>query len=220
MKTKFIRWLYVVVPLALMLFAGIYGACTPGSQITASQSDVIVTLYNNDFNFGSVKYYAMPDSIVLLTGDPDDPGDPLISPEGEQQILSLVESNFADRGYARVDTNDAVNPPQFAVVISAQAVDNYNLYSYYPYYPWGWWGYYWWYYPPSVGVSYSFTSGTLFIQMGPFASFDPDSSSAKSAYWMGIQNGVLNDTSSSLKSRFTNGINQMFEQSPYLKTSL
>jgi hypothetical protein len=220
MQTRDIRRAILAVPIGLLAIAALYGACTPGSEITASESDVVVTLYDKDFNFGSVKYYAMPDSIIDLTGDPDDPGDPLISPANEQKILQLVRDEFADRGYVRVDTNDAQNPPQFAVLVSAQVVDNYSVYSYYPYYPWGWWGYYWWYYPPSVGVSYSFTTGTLFIQMGEFASFDPDADESKAAYWMGAQNGVLNDSSANLERRFTNGIMQMFDQSPYLKTNL
>jgi len=220
MRTLFIGRPFLLVPVGLLLCAAMYGACTPGSEITASESDVVVTVYDNDFDFGSVKYYAMPDTIIILTADPDDPGDPLISAENEQRILNLVRDNFAKRGYARVDTNDAQNPPQFGVVVSAAAVDNYNVYSYYPWYPWGGWGYYWWYYPPTVGVSYAFTLGTLFVQMGEFASFDPDASDPKKAYWMAAQNGVLNDTSANLERRFTDGINQMFKQSPYLKTSL
>ena len=56
--------------------------------------------------------------------------------------------------------------------------------------------------------------------MGDFESFDPDAEDPKKAYWMGAQNGVLNDTSANLERRFSNGINQMFEQSPYLETDL
>jgi hypothetical protein len=220
MKSHNIGRRLLVAPLGLLVIAVLYGACTPGSDITASESDVVVTHYDTKYNFGSVKYYAMPDSIVDLTADPDDPGDPLISPDKEQEILSLIRSNFTDRGYVQVDTNDAVNPPQFAVIVAAQAVDNYSVYSYYPWYPWGWWGYYWWYYPPTVGVSYAYTLGTLFIQMGEFAPYDPDEDEPKTAYWMAAQNGVLNDSSSNLENRFTTGINQMFDQSPYLKTNL
>lgn len=220
MQSSFIRRVYLLVPLALLLYAAVFGACTPGSEITAAESDVVVTLFDNEFNFGSVKYYAMPDTIVTLPADPDNPPDPVVSPEDEQKILELIRDQFADRGYVRVDTNDTQNPPQFSVVVSAQAVDNYSVYSYYPWYPWGWWGYYWWYYPPTVGVSYAFTLGTLFVQMGEFATFDPDDNESKKAYWMGVQNGVLNDTSANLERRFTNGITQMFEQSPYLETSL
>jgi hypothetical protein len=220
MQLTFLRRAYWLLPIVLLFCAGFYGACTPGSEITASESDVVLTVYDTDFDFASVKYYAMPDTIIVLTADPDNPGDPLISPDDEQAILDLIRTRFADRGYVRVDTNDAQNPPQFSVLVSAQAVDNYNLYSYYPYYPWGGWGYYWWYYPPGVGVSYAFTLGTLYVQMGEFASFDPDDSESKTAYWMGVHNGVLNDTSANLKRRVTNGINQMFDQSPYLETDL
>jgi hypothetical protein len=220
MQTLLIKRLYLLVPLGLLLCAALYGACTPGSDITAAESDVVVTHYDTEFDFGTVKYYAMPDSIIELTADPDKPGDPLISPENEQEILTLVRDEFAKRGYQRVDTNDTQNPPEFSVIVSAQAVDNYSLYTYNPWNPWG---YYWWYYPPTVGVSYAFTLGTLFIQMGEFAPFDPDNpdeDDPKVAYWMGVQNGVLNDSSANLERRFRDGILQMFEQSPYLKTDL
>jgi len=217
MQTSIIRRLYLLVPIALLLCAALYGACTPGSEITASESDVVATLYKTDFNFGSVKYYAMPDTVIELTANPDRPGDPLLSEENEQKILTQVEGEFLKRGYVRVDTNDTVNPPQFGVVVSVQAVDNYSIYSY-P--PGCYWGYYCWYYPPTIGASYAYTLGTLFIQMGEFAHFDPDDSESKTAYWMAAQNGVLNDTSSNLERRFTNGINQMFDQSPYLETDL
>jgi len=209
--------LYPLVPLALLLYAALYGACTPGNEITASESDVVVTHFDTKFDFGTVKYYSMPDTVIELTADPDKPGDPLLSEENEQKILALVEDEFLKRGYVKVDTNDTVNPPEFGVVVSAQAVDNYSIYSY----PSGcYWGYYCWYYPPTIGASYAFTLGTLFIQMGEFAHFDPDDSDSKTAYWMGAQNGVLNDTSANLERRFRDGIKQMFEQSPYLKTGL
>jgi hypothetical protein len=223
MKTSRIRRMYAVVPTALLVCAALLGACTPGSEITASESDVVVTLFNSQFDFGSVKYYAMPDTVIDLTADPDDPGDPLIPADDEQKILDLVTDQFTRRGYTKVDTNNTQTPPQFLVIVSAQAVDNYSVYSYYPWYPWGGWGYYWWYYPPSVGVSYAFTLGTLFIQMGDFAEFDPDDpdkNDPKSAYWMAAHNGVLNDSSGNVERRFTNGILQMFDQSPYLKTNL
>jgi hypothetical protein len=214
------RRTYLLVPLGLLLVACVYGACTPGSDITASESDVVVTLYDTDFDFGSVKYYAMPDTIVDLTPDGSQSGDGKLTEQDEQDILQLIRDNFANRGYVKVDTNDTQNPPQFAVVVSAQATDYWNLYSYYPWNPWGWWGYYWWYYPPTVGTSYAFTSGTLYVQMGDFEVFDPDADESKTGYWMGVQNGVLNDTSANLKRRVTDGINQMFDQSPYLKTDL
>jgi hypothetical protein len=56
--------------------------------------------------------------------------------------------------------------------------------------------------------------------MGVFEAPDPGDETPEEAHWIGTMNGVLNDTSSGRNSRLTSGINQMFEQSPYLKTSL
>lgn len=211
------RRAYLLVALGLLLVAAVYGACTPGSDLTAAESDVVATLYDSDFNFGSVKTYALPDSIFRTISEDNGSGSDFLTREEELRILALIESNFEDRGYVKVDTN-ATPPPDFLVVVAAQVVDYWNLYSYNPWYPW--WGYYWWYYPPSVGVSYAFSLGSLFVQMGEFAERSPGDSSTRTSYWMAGLNGVLNDTSSNRGSRLTSGINQMFEQSPYLKTDL
>jgi hypothetical protein len=211
------RRMYLLVPVALLLAAVIYGACTPGNDITVAESDVVITLYDQDFGFGSVKRYAMPDSIFHITGDPDDPDSPLLSRDNDDAILALIRSNFSDRGYVLVDTN-AVPEPDFAVVVTAQAVENWALYSYYPWYPW--YGY-WWYYPPQVGASYAFTLGTLFIQMGEFGQSRPgDDQNTRTAYWLAGMNGVMDDSSANLSRRVTDSINQSFVQSPYLKTDL
>jgi hypothetical protein len=220
MQTLFNRRLYLLAPLAVLLYTAIYGACTPGSDMTVSESDVVVTEYDTEFDFGSVKYYAMPDSVAALMLSPSYQVNPLLSPEQEQDIISLVRSNFSDRGYVRVDTNNTVTPPQFAVVVSAQVVSYWDLYSFRAWRPWGWWGWYWWFYPPTVEVEYSFSSGTIFVQMGEFAVLVPLVIEHKQAYWMGSQNGVLDDSSANVERRFSDGINQMFEQSPYLKTDL
>jgi hypothetical protein len=199
----------------ILLVVVIYGACTPGSDITAAESDVVVTAYDNQFNFGSVKYYAMPDSMFQITSDPDESKTSDLPYQTQLQIMNLVEQNFTARGYERVDTN-ATPAPDFVVILAEQKVTNYNLYSYYPWYPW--YGY-WWYYPPTVGVSYAFTLGTLFIQMGEVeANPDPDQASTKTAYWYAAMNGILDDTQANLEARFTDSINQAFTQSPYLKT--
>lgn len=211
------RRAYLLAPIGLLLVVVTYGACTPGSEITAAESDVVVTTYDDDFNFGSVKTFAMPDSILLLTsGGSGSKGD-WFSREEEVRILGQIESNFVARGYSKEDTN-ATPLPDFAVVVAAQATDYVNLYSYYPGY--GWWGYYWWYYPPSVGASYAYTLGTLYVHMGDFAKPAPDDKSPEEAYWIGAMNGILNDNSSNRNNRLTSGINQIFEQSPYLKTDL
>jgi hypothetical protein len=203
-------------PLGVLLAAAVYlGACTPGSEITASESDIVGTLYNNQFDFGAVMTYAMPDSIFHITGDDDEPDSDLISRDNDADILALVESKFEARGYTRVDPGAN---PDFQVLIAVTAVEVWGVYSYYPWNPWypgyPWYG---WYYPPAVGASYQYTLGTLFIQMGEYFDTIPGDETP-AAYWMAAVNGVMDDTSSNRARRLTSGINQAFTQSPYLKS--
>jgi hypothetical protein len=209
------RRAFLLVPLGLLLIAAVYGACTPGSEITVAESDVVLTLFDKDFNFGAVKTYAMPDSIYHFTGDPDTSG-----PAGkyDQDMLALIESNFEKRGYTRV-ADPGTTTPDFSVVVAAVETETWNVYSYYPWNPWYPWYPYWgWYYPPYYGTSYAFTLGTLIIQMGEFAENPPDDEAQKTAYWYAAANGVLDDTEKNLVRRFTDSINQAFDQSPYLKS--
>ena len=209
-----IRRMYLLVPVALLFVAVIYGACTPGSEITAAESDVVLTLYDDNFDFGSVKRYAMPDSVMHITGDPEEPDSPLLSREFDDEILALVRSNFADRGYVLVDTN-AVPEPEFIVLVTAQATDYWNLNTWYPWNPWC---PYCWYPPPTVGVSYAFTLGTLYIQMGDYR-LGTDEENPGKAHWSANMNGIMSG-GSGMDDRIFQGINQSFVQSPYLKTDL
>jgi hypothetical protein len=212
------RRAHVLVPVVVLIVAAVYlGACTPGSEITASESDVVVTVYDNKFNFGAALNYAMPDSIFHLTGDEDNPDSDLISRENDAEILALVESNFEKRGYTKVDPTAN---PDFQVLVAVTAVEVWGVYSYYPWTPWypgyPWYG---WYYPPTVGASYQYTLGTLVIQMGEFFEDIPGEGETPAAYWMAAINGVMDDTAQNRERRLTDGINQSFTQSPYLKSN-
>jgi hypothetical protein len=89
-------------------------------------------------------------------------------------------------------------------------------------YPWGgYWGWYlpyppdwgWGYYPWYGGSIYTYRSGTVFMQM-----LDParaDSTVQKvPTVWIGAMNGVAEGDD--IEERVIDGINQAFEQSPYL----
>jgi hypothetical protein len=101
-----------------------------------------------------------------------------------------------------------------AVAVSASDYTSYYSYSpcyyycwYYPY-PSGWG----WYYPPYVG-GYSYTVGTIFINM--IERIDPTGDEDQiPVAWVAALNGVSDSGSNA--SRIQAAINQAFEQSKYL----
>jgi hypothetical protein len=196
-------------------------SCTPGSGISAQESDVVLTRYDTEIDFGAIKTYAMPDSIFHILAEDDTSK---LSRDNDAAIISLINANFEARGYELVPESNPT-PPDVGVILRATAVEVWQLYSYYPGYP-GWGG--WWpgwggwypYYPPGVGGGYAYTTGTLFVDM-----FDPDSvvenpdgSFSIEAYWQGTINGILDDTTASKNQRLADSINQLFVQSPYLES--
>jgi hypothetical protein len=191
-------------------------SCTPGSGVTVQESDVVATFYDTTYNFGAVKYFALPDTIVHITGDPDKPDDPNLSRDNDDDIIALIAANFEARGYVRVDTTGTPEP-DFWVLLGATSIENYYIYGGgYPGYCWYYCG--GWYYPPYWGTSYAYSTGTLLTTMVPDRD-DVVPGELPNAYWNGAINGVLDDSKASKRQRLANSINQMFEQSPYLETS-
>jgi hypothetical protein len=200
---------------AAAAFPFLFGSCTPGNEITAAESDVVVTLYDNKFDFGAQQTYFLPDTIVHLTGDKEEVDDPKLSRKYDRQIIQKIKNEMSARGYTWVDS--AANP-DLLMGAGATSTDTYNVYSWYPYYP-GWGGccYYYPYYP-TTSVSYAYTTGTIVIVMVDKASVatDPD---ALPVRWSGTISGVLNDSDASIQQRLNSALPQMFDQSPYLKSN-
>lgn len=224
MKTT---WIKLCLPIwVVIIVAPVYfSACTPNSGISVQESDVVVTTFDEQVDFGNLKTFALLDTIMHLTGDPDKPDSDIISRDYDRQILALIAQNFEDRGYQRVSDSQIPPDPDFVVLVSATALQYWNVYGGYPWYPyWGYWpgwgccGSGWgWYYPPTVGYAYS--TGTLIVTMVDPKNAD-DENKLVPVQWTGAQNGVLDDTKSSKRERVERGINQMFSQSPYLKSEI
>ena len=199
----------------------IFGACTPGNEITASESDVVITLYDNEYNFAALNNFTMRlDSVMHLTEDGSD--DPSLSRDNDTAVLAQIRSNFEARGYTWVDPSTITDGSEidFAVLVGATSTSFYSIYSAWPCWGWSWYcgggGWYGGY--PSTGVSYAYSTGTLITLMT-----DPDESVNPEEFvptkWQGAINGILNDTDSNIQQRLTRDIDQMFEQSPYLKSA-
>jgi len=189
-------------------------SCTPGSEITAAESDVVATLYDGGFDFGAIQSYALPDSIVHITGDTGDADSPLLSRDYDDEIIAEVAGELDAMGWTRV-----TDPGTADVVVLVGATARVDLASYSPWY--GYWGWYYpypdgwsWYYPYPV-VSYNYTIGTLVILMTDLDSANPNTETYE-VPWVAAINGVLDDDIADKQSRISRGIARAFDQSPYL----
>lgn len=214
--TAFSLGLAGIVAVALLALT----SCTPGDEITVQESDVVATLYDANADFGAIKTFSMPDSIVRLDEVNPDNG---VDVENEEEILALLTANLTARGYVLVDESSET-PPDVVILVGATASSEWYYDDWYPY--WGWWGGwgYWGYwgagwggYYPAGTMDYAYTTGTLLVAMT-----DPGDANIEDktvpVYWFGAINGVLDDTKANLTGRVEDAINQMFEQSPYVKS--
>jgi len=140
--------------------------------------------------------YVLVDSVYHLVGTGKDD----ISRAYDGQMLAQIRSNMDDLGFTEVaDTNQAD-----VVLVTAVTTTEYT--SYYSY---GCYYYCYWYYPPYWG-SYTYTVGTILINM---SRRDPGASTVPVA-WLAALNGYSDASSNG--PRIKSGINQAFEQSKYL----
>jgi len=92
-------WVLVGAVASLGLVAALTG-CTPGSEITVAEADVVATMHDPNFDFGAVQTYALADTIVHVTGDPSEPDSPLLSRDRPGGRRSRSRSASDWRGHA------------------------------------------------------------------------------------------------------------------------
>lgn len=187
--------------------------CYPDGPNYTEDMDLVVTHHNPDYSFVSKGTYAMPDRIVKITGNQQEGDSPEFIPDATaNSILDRVADNMESLGYQRVDIG--ANPDLLMVPASWETTTVYYYYDY-----WSWW--YGGYYPPYGGyyppVYYggSYTTGTLLLTLR-----DPDELSGNGVpinQWTGLINGILNSKYEA--SRVLPLVDQMFDQSAYLKTN-
>lgn len=218
-KLKFLSVSAVAsVGVALLL---VLCSCYPSSDFNSvTDYDVVLTQYDKEQEFGEYVTFFMEDTVYHYR-DPEDTSEDNLSRENDALALKTIKDNLLALGYEFKADADSANPSDLFIVVGASSSDWYSVwYPYYPSYPgWGWWGPgYWWGYPGPPQVSYSYTTGTLFIDMWDARNADEDYEIVP-VPWVATINGILNDTSSSRAKRLEDNIDQAFKQSPYLGTS-
>lgn len=205
----------VLIGAALLLGAG----CYPGEVTSIDQLDLVATVRNPDFGFGSVGSFYMPDTIVQLNEGEQGAID--IDRSHDDEILAKVRGKLLALGWSELDEGDIDNGlvPDIAVLNLVSASQNT---TWWVGYPGGCWDPYWcwgWGWPPSVGVS-TYSAGTYFVVMGDAAGVTtPGANDDLAGVWGGVMDGVLSSNSASNFTRLLSGIDQMFTQSPYLSGS-
>jgi hypothetical protein len=204
----------LIVALGMVFAAGL--SCYQDYGLTTADYDMVLTLADPNVVFTNYSTYALPDTIIhpVPDGQIDD-----LTRVFDSQIISDVARNMDALGYTRVtDTTQTVS----VVVLLSAIKSDWQVSGYYPGGYWGWYPYYpgggWYPYYPGYAYSYEFTTGTVFVTM-----IDPEKRNsndpANSPVWGATLNGLAGDSRSGTATRITNGINQAFAQSPYLKVN-
>jgi hypothetical protein len=207
--------------LALVVMAGLAMiSCYPSSPTDAEEFDVVVTFYDQETDFTAVTTFSMPDSIATI----EIAGSENIEPSHafDEEILAQIRDNLVARGY-QYEPNPDQNTPDFVVLVGSAAATEYDPYASQPWFSyWSWWlddsipnvnvswGIdYTWY---SGSVVYSYDVGSLLIFAIHSDDFDQDD---VRPMWFGTMNGILTGADVTVFNRVADGIDKMFEQSPY-----
>ncbi len=200
---------FIFAATAGLLLAG----CYPAGPDYTEDLDAVYTVYDQQYDFVSKGTYAMPDQIVTdvqITNG----GDTIyeyMKPVYADQILDRIDANMTSLGWTKVDVSA---DPDVLLMPAGLSSTTYFYDYWYGWWYGGYWGYWGWYYPPYYTVS-SYTTGSMIIAMA-----DPNIDSPinrSPAIWLGVANGLL--TSGGNITRALDGVDQAFEQSPYLKTN-
>lgn len=174
-------------------------SCYYDYGVDTSNSDIVITLRNPDYNFQGVTKYRLIDSVVQIGGD--------LTHAYDNTIISSLRSNLNALGWLEVQ--DSVG----AGIVSVAAGITKSTYTVsYGSDWWYYWGYYW-YYPPYYSYTYTYTTGTV---VALITDLNLASSGKAPVQWSATMNGIA-EAGGSVSARISAGINQAFTQSPYLK---
>ena len=214
MTRKMYKW--IIAPIVFVLFFG----CYPNEADYIEELDIVYTNYYDQFDFKSKRTYAIPDSVVKISGDnivdPDGDGKPtFVSQPYAVAIIDQVKSNMAAYGWTLVSKNS--NPD---IIVLPSAMTTTNIYYYYDWWYWDWWygGGWGWYYPCCYYPAYvtGYRSGSVLVQLIDRSSLNPNNDNA-AVVWTCIFNGLAEGSTSSIVTRIQTNIDAGFRQSPYLK---
>ena len=174
----------------------------------------VLTNYDSEADFSQYTSVYVVDSIAIISGDNNDPD--RVDDDYATAVLQELNDQLSLAGYTLTTNKDEADLVMTSALIKS---------TYIGYYPGYWWGYpgYWdpgyWGYPgydyyyPSYGYYYTYDSGTLIFELLDLKNTD-DVNMTIPVPWsvsMGDVFYVLNP-----KNEAVEGIQQAFDQSPYI----
>ena len=179
-----------------------------------SSEFVTYTDYDKTVDFSQFSTFYIDDAIKVLSDKKEDWTD-----ENAQAIIRTFAENLKDRGYIQLDESEKENAD---IGIQLSYVENTyyftDYYSPYYWYDW-WWGYPYWpgwgpMYPyPSYAVTYSYDVGSL---LGEIIWINRTNEKLQQIWSMCI-GGTMSGSTRADVNNAKRGVNQAFEQSPYIK---
>ena len=145
--------------------------------------------------------------------------DYLVYTAHDLEIIGTVAGKMNAAGYTRTDDKDAANVGiQLSYVRKVTYFVGYDYPYWWWYYPYYWAPGYWgdwvgWHYPYSV--YYGYTAGSLLLEMLDLEA-DRESNKKLPVVWDSFIGGLLTSDAELNRQRTIAGVEQAFEQSPYL----
>ena len=203
---RFRQFAMMLPVFATLIFSSCY---TDYGLDSDTDYDVVITLYNKNYDFNAVQNYYLNPTVKTLDGG--------TTTAYESQIISSIQSNLNSLGWTEIaDSNIAKTTPN-TVFVGAGEFTNTTTETYCGS---GYGGYYGWYYPSYYcGASYTYTTGTIIIAMADRNL--PLVDGKTEIQWSAALNGLTNSSGGSVggtvQQRITTGVNNAFIQSPYLR---
>jgi hypothetical protein len=217
-KIKSHRHIRIITAGILILLPVIFAACYYDYGMSVKDYDIVATFYNHSYNFTGKKTFSIVPKVGhIVEGGEIDTTQKIY----DDLVIEQVRVNMEVMGYTEIK-DPTVTQPDYVVMCLATQITNYVAYQSYPWYG-GWGGYYggyWGYYPwYPVSTVYSYSVGTVLINL-----LDPslaDNTDKKiPVEWVAGINGLLDDTSVNIRQRLSSSISQAFKQSPYLEVTV
>ena len=213
-----------ILPFFLLVL--LLASCQKDPDMSKLSDDFVVfTDHNKDANFESFTTFYIPDSVMVI-GNSEKPE--FWSATEADDIVSTLVSGMEGRGYTRASDKESAD-----LGLQVSFVKNVNYFTNYHDNPYWWWGYpgynwwygYWgnwtgawngWYYP--YPVVYSYSVGSLLVELVNLKAPLPKSADAKlPVLWTAYMSGLLSGSDKFDTQLAVRAIEQAFVQSPYVK---